>query len=320
MIEEKNNTPRISIVIPSMRHLADCLRPCCESIITHTDFTNVNVLVVLNGCGDDGSKEYIQSLQYRGFPFYYIWLLEPNGYTHSTNVGIDAARILSSTHVILLNNDVVILGPEWIDLLLQPFLDDPLVGLTGPLMLHCPDADEDFLVFFCAMISVVCLDSIGGQLDEAFSPGYGEDCCCAVEARRAGWKVLQVPPTQARLADKGCEDLPQWKRDKMWVNDYPAFHDGNRTFGEDHERFEKILNRNKAILKERYGKKEVNTPDGMCPKCGAQLLDGTCVGFEGKLNCDGLYLWRASVIDGWFSVCEMEFLAKVMKSEGRFPE
>lgn len=308
MIEENLNT-RISIVIPSMRHLDDCLRPCCDSIIKHTDLSNVEVIVVLNGCGDDGSGEYIISLIDAGYPFKFIWRDEPSGYTHSTNLGIQAAR---GEYIILLNNDVVILGPQWIDLLLQPFLDDPKMGITGPLMLHCPDADHDFLVFFCAMIRRAALNDIGGQLDEAFSPGYGEDCCAAVEVVRKEWKIQQVPPTQPQLVDKGCEDLPQWKRDKMWHNPFPCYHDGNKTFGEDPERFEKILNRNKLILQERYNK-PVNTPSGLC-KCGAQLLDGVCIGGENKLNCDGLYLWRANVIDGWFGTDEGAWIASQVKA------
>lgn len=270
--------PKISIVIPSMKHLDDCLRPCCESIIKHTDMTDVGVIVVLNGCGDDGSREYIHSLQLAGYPFLIKWLDEPSGYTHSTNVGIHASR---GDYIILLNNDVVILGEQWINLLLQPFLEDPTVGLTGPLMLHCPDADEDFLVFFCAMISRVCLDAIGGELDEVFSPGYGEDCAAACEARKAGFKVLQVPPSEPTLIDKGCEDLPSWKRDKMWTNPFPCYHDGNKTFGEDPERFEAVLRKNKQTLQERYRVKPMP-----------------------PLNLD-----RAKVIDGWFAESELEFVA-----------
>lgn len=269
--------PKFSIIIPSMRHLDDCLRPCLESIKAQTDLTDVEVVVVLNGCGDDGSREFVESL---GLPFRYVWLDEPSGYTHSTNVGIAAAK---GSLLILLNNDCVILGPQWIDLLHQPFISDPKMGITGPLMLHCPDADQDFLVFFCVMISRTCLDAIGGQLDEIFAPGYGEDCAAAVEARRAGFKVVRVPENgELKLIDKGCEDLPEWKRDKMWHAEFPLYHDGNKTFGEDPERFEIILRRNKQTLQERY-------------------------------RMPALNLDRAKVIDGWFAESELEFVAEQAK-------
>lgn len=277
----------ISIVIPSYKHLSECLRPCLESIKKHTKLDDIEIIVVLNGCGDDGSKEFVESL---GEPFRYVWLDEPSGYTHSTNVGIREAK---GEYIVLLNNDTVILGEQWLSLLLKPFQEDERVGISGPLMLHCPDADEDFLVFFCAMISRECLDSIGGQLDASYQPGYGEDCDAAIQARRKGWKVVQVPPSQPQLVDKGCEDLPQWKRDKMWHNPFPIYHDGNKTFGDDHEAFDVILNRNKKILRERYRKVT-------CP-CDAPTENQKCD--------HGLYLWRAGLVDGWFGLDEGHQLA-----------
>lgn len=302
--------PKFSIVIPSMKHLGDCLVPCCESIIKHTDMADVECIVVLNGCGDDGSREYVDSL---GPCFRYVWLDEPSGYTHSTNVGIKAA---TGSHIILLNNDCVVLGEQWIDLLYQPFTTDPRMGITGPLQLHCPDADRNFLVFFCVMVSRAMLDEIG-ILDEVFSPGYGEDADLCCRAEDNGWKVQRVPEgSDLKLIDKGCEDLPEWKRDKMWHAEFPLYHDGNKTFGEDPARFELVLRKNKQTLQERYRNK-VNTPTGGCEKCGGPMLDGVCIGAENKLNCDGLYLWRASVIDGWFAVSEMAALATWVKNGGK---
>lgn len=268
-------TPKVSIVIPSYKHLDDCLRPCCESLIRFTDLSSVEVIVVLNGCGDDGSREYVESL---GSPFKAIWLGKPSGYTHSTNVGIAEA---AGEYIILLNNDVVILGPEWIDLLLQPF-DDPRMGITGPLMLRCPDANREFLVFFCAMIRRAMLEEIG-TLDEIFSPGYGEDCDLACRAVDNGWVIQQVPPTRPKLADKGCEDLPAWKRNKMWTNDFPIYHDGNKTFGEQPEVYDKVLRRNAQTLKERHGKPIVN-------------------------------IERAKLIDGWFNEDEMEWIGSQVQA------
>jgi beta-1,4-mannosyl-glycoprotein beta-1,4-N-acetylglucosaminyltransferase len=282
--------PKFSIIIPSYKHLSDCLRPCLESVKKHTNLSDVEVIVVLNGCGDDGSREYVESL---GAPFRYIWLDEPSGYTHSTNVGIQAAK---GGFLFLLNNDVVVLGSHWLDMHYQPF-SDPRMGITGPLMLRCPDANREFLVFFAAMIRRQMLDDIG-ILDEIFAPGYGEDCDLCARAVDAGWKIQKVPADGTpQLIDKGCEDLPEWKRNKMWADGAPLYHDGNKTFGDDPERFDKILERNKTILQERYNKVT-------CP----------CDQPEENKKCEhGLYLWRANVIDGWFSTSEGHTLAQWVK-------
>lgn len=72
----KHNTPKTSIIIPTYNHLEDCLKPCLESIIKNTDLTDLEVIVVANGC-TDGTKEYVESL---GDSFKLLWFDEPLGY------------------------------------------------------------------------------------------------------------------------------------------------------------------------------------------------------------------------------------------------
>ena len=291
---------RFSIIIPTYSN-SDGVRACLESIFKHKPSLDLEVIVVANGAPEETRR--IAEI-YREFPVKLIWIPEPCGYTHATNVGIEAA---TGTHLILLNDDCVILGEHWISLLYEPFVHDERMGITGPLVLHCPDADRDFLVFFCAMVSGELIDAIG-PLDEVFSPGYGEDCDYACRAVDAGWKIQQVPESAPQLVEKGCDDLPQWKRDKMWHNPFPIYHDGNQTFGKDPEKYDVVLRRNAKVLSERY-RKQVNTVDPKLCKCGNPIVDGVCLGAEGQLNCDGLYLWRAAQIDGWFGADEGAQLA-----------
>jgi beta-1,4-mannosyl-glycoprotein beta-1,4-N-acetylglucosaminyltransferase len=145
-------------------------------------------------------------------------------------------------------------------------------------MLTAPETNREFLVFFCVMIGRKATEAIG-LLDEIFNPGYAEDCDFAMRAVNAGWKIQQVPSSQATLIDKGCEDLPQYKRDKMWSNPFPCYHDGNQTFSRDPEKYQGLIDRNSAILRERYSVKELNT-------------------------------WRAKTIDGWFAEGEIDWLAQ----------
>jgi beta-1,4-mannosyl-glycoprotein beta-1,4-N-acetylglucosaminyltransferase len=259
---------KFSIVIPSATNSSG-LRACLESVIKHTDLSDAEILVIANGAPEE-TRELLAT-----FPVTSIWFPEMIGYTHACNVGMQAAK---GDYFILLNDDVVILGNHWLNLLHQPFVEDELMAVTGPLMLNAPECDREFLVFFCVMISREVTESIG-LLDEIFNPGYAEDCDFCLRAVDHGWKIQQVPPSQAMLIDKGCEDLPQWKRDKMWSNPFPCFHDGNQTFGKD-PKFEGLIKRNSAILAERYGPKvqQLNT-------------------------------WRAKTIDGWFGEDEIDWLA-----------
>jgi len=226
--EKWNNRPKYSIIIPTYNHLEDALKPCIESLSRHTDLSNVEVIVVANGCVD-GTRDYVNSL---GNPFKLLWIEEQAGYTRATNEGIKIAR---GEYIILLNNDVYLLDyqqkNEWIDLLVEPFLKDSKVGITGPLKGQCPyrDADkipgDDFMIFFCVMMRKSLFDQIG-LLDEDFSPGAGEDTEFSWRAIDAGYSLVQVPHNDSNLhgATKYAKGM------------YPMFHHSGKTRGDDFER------------------------------------------------------------------------------------
>jgi len=227
---------KVSIVIPTYNHLEDLLRPCLESIKVNTDLSQVEVIVVANGC-TDGTKAYVESL---GDPFKLIWIEKPNGYTKSTNAGIVAA---TGEYLVLLNNDTEIYGPpnKWIDLLLEPF-SDPKVGMTGPMLAHCPEADRDFLIGFCVCVKREMFDRFG-ILDEIFSPGYGEDTDLACKIVDGGFKLVQVCPSNTYSDDNK----------NVMVGQFPILHKGNVTFHK-WPGGEELLRHNNEILRARYNK------------------------------------------------------------------
>lgn len=268
------SAPKFSIIIPTYSNSTGVFE-CLDSIVKQTDLSDVEILVVANGAPEATSR--IAEV-YREYPIELIWIPEACGYTHACNVGIEAAR---GSHIVLLNDDVVILGSHWLQLLCEPFESDPRMAITGPLMLTAPETRRQFLVFFCVMISRAVIDDIG-PLDEIFNPGYAEDCDFGHRAEDAGWKIQQVPTSPASLIDKGCEDLPQEKRDKMWHNPFPCYHNGNQTFGKE-PKFEGLIKRNSAILAERHGKKVISVE-------------------------------RAKSVEGWFAEDEIEWLASQVKA------
>ena len=134
---------KASIVIPSYRHLEDFLKPCLESIIKYTDLDDIEIICVLNGCGNDGSREYVESLPQQ---FKLIWVDEGIGYTKATNLGVSHS---SGDVIILMNNDVVLLPQaknQWIDYLLTPLKDQ--IGMTCNLKIWDWASEHDFGVFF----------------------------------------------------------------------------------------------------------------------------------------------------------------------------
>jgi GT2 family glycosyltransferase len=224
-----------SIIIPTYNKLDELLKPCLASIARYTDMSNVEVIVVANGCVD-GTADYVRSL---GEPYRVIEVPEACGYTKATNLGIAEAR---GEYLVLLNNDTELLPQpvnSWLDRMREPFSDplDDKVGITGPLELFDEYAGEHVLIFFCVMVRRALLDEIG-VLDEAYSPGGGEDIDLCVRAKRAGWACRLVEPTQFTQGTN--------------VSSFPIWHKDNRTFREIPEYTKHIVKRNGLLNAKRY--------------------------------------------------------------------
>jgi len=176
---------KYSIVIPTYNHLHDCLVPCLESIKKYTDLSNIEVIVVANGC-TDGTEEYVNKL---GHPFKVIVMPDAAGYIKPTNAGIKES---SGEYIILLNNDAWVSKDTWLSLLEEPFKGDSKVGITGVKKSWLDEAQGEYILFFCVMIKREVFDNIG-ILDENFGEGYYEDVDFSIRARNAGYNIVQVP-------------------------------------------------------------------------------------------------------------------------------
>lgn len=230
------NPVKYSVIIPTYNHCDDLLKPCLESIIQYTDLSNVEVIVVANGCVDN-TREYVQSLDSKVFKL--VWIDEPSGYTKSTNAGMKVAR---GDYLILLNNDTQLLEQnknDWLNILEKPFLEKKSMGMTGPLELFDRYANMPVLIFFCVMISRELYNKLG-PLDEIFHPGGGEDIDYTARAKLAGYEAVCVD----RTVYNGITNVG-------W---FPMWHKDNRTFSEMPEYTQWIIKRNGHTNCKRYNK------------------------------------------------------------------
>ena len=235
ILAEKYGRKKYSIVIPTYNHCEDLLKPCIDSIKEYTELSDVEIVIVANGCKDN-TREYLDNLD---IPVKVVWFDEGLGYTKSTNEGI---KVATGEYIILLNNDTQFLPQvknDWINRLREPFSESN-VGVTGVLELYDHSAESNFLVFFCVMIHREVFDKIG-ILDEIFSPGFGEDIDFCIRAKQAGYICKWVNTVFYQDGNR-CTTFPIW-------------HKNNQTFGEIPEYSSEIVVRNSKVLKERYGKK-----------------------------------------------------------------
>jgi len=233
--------PKYSVVIPTYNHLEDFLKPCLQSIIHYTDLTNVEIIVVANGCVDL-THQYVEALSYAYPSIKLIREKDGIGYTKATNLGIKAAQ---GEYIILLNNDTQLLSQEknqWLQMLEAPFQEDPRMGITGPLLLHDKITRSRFVVFFCAMIPRTMFDEIG-LLDEIYSPGSGEDIDFSVKVQERGYRIHIVPTDQLSKVDS-----------KIISGAFPIYHYAEGTF-EGIETYSNVtFKRNSLINIKKYNK------------------------------------------------------------------
>jgi glycosyltransferase involved in cell wall biosynthesis len=228
---------KYSIVIPTYNRL-DLLRPCLESVGNNTLRHETEVIVVSNGC-KDGTREYLAQF---GDQIKTIVFDEPQGYPKATNAGIRASL---GDFVVLLNNDTVVLAPDWLDKLAKPMVR-PSVGITGSLMHYSDETNRGFIVFFCAMIRRKVFETIG-LLNEMFTPGFGEDMEYCWRAEEAGFELVEVD------ADNKALDPVS----KLWITPFPLYHKGTATM--DYKGGE-IVKRNQEMLRALRQSREPMSP------------------------------------------------------------
>jgi GT2 family glycosyltransferase len=222
---------KVSIVIPSYGsyHLLD---ECLNRIYRNTDVIGHEIIVVCNGTDDVSADIVIKN----GLKL--VWVKEAIGFTLATNMGL---KLVTNPITLVMNTDAHILDywpkNEWLNKLVKPF-ENPKVGITGTSVMV--SSWGDYLPFFCTAIRTSLFSELG-YLDEAFSPGYGEDLDFCVRTRLAGYKVMTVDE------DAVPDDINQ-----MNVSSYPLWHRGAQSFTDEVKRQEYIRNQY-VVMNQKWG-------------------------------------------------------------------
>lgn len=103
------DNPLLSIVIPNMNHATD-LKDCIDSIVGHSDYANIQFIIVENNSDDPAVFEYYKELELRSdinakivdFTAEYPETKGTFNFSKLVNYGVDMA---DGEYVLLLNND-----------------------------------------------------------------------------------------------------------------------------------------------------------------------------------------------------------------------
>lgn len=237
---------KYTIVIPTYNHCDDLLKPCIDSVLAHSNMTDVELIISANGCVDN-TWSYLQDLTNRfaqigmSDHFKYVWSDLPLGYSGANNVAI---REASTDKIVLLNNDVILLDQTrgyWLEALHAPFVQDGQTGISCVVRSWSDPAGHDFAIFFCVMIARKVFDRIG-LLNEQYGKGGGEDTEFSIECERAGFKVTQ------------CLEKQWSDQAHLWTGSFPIYHKGEGTVHDKNlvPDWDDVFWRNSALLSEKY--------------------------------------------------------------------
>lgn len=204
-------TPSVAIIIPT-RDRVDLLRHCIESVRGLSTYTHYTITIVDNGSRKPETFEYLRSsgcnVVRNDAPFNYSELI---------NLGAAAS---DADHLLLLNNDIEVMSPDWIEALLEHSQRSE-IGAVGARLLF-PDGtvqhegivcgrgrvagnvhlgwpvvrETSAVTGACLMTRSAVFREVDG-FDESLRVAFNDvDFCFRV--RRRGYRILFTPHAELR--------------------------------------------------------------------------------------------------------------------------
>jgi GT2 family glycosyltransferase len=236
--------PLVSIVIPTdarSREVGgrtiDLLANCVGSIASRSTYDNYEILVVDNGRLSDEAARLLQTIPHRRVTFQYSGAFN---YSRKMNFGVGHSR---GAHVVLFNDDVEVIGPEWMEALLEYSQQEP-IGAVGARLLYpdgrlqhigvvmgvCGMAAHAFhshagssagygssalIVRNYSAVTAACLmtrrdlyERLGG-FDERFEFDFNDTDYC-LRLRQAGYRVVYTPYAELYHLEAATSGLRRW--------------------------------------------------------------------------------------------------------------
>lgn len=230
--------PQVTIVIPT-RDRVDLLKPCLESVLAKTAYPRYDIAIIDNDSRDPATLAYLESMSRRPGLWVRRWPM-PFNYAAMHNAVIGE---LTAPYVALLNNDIEVIGPDWLDEMMGHAIR-PEIGAVGAKLLYpngaiqhggvlvgqhgAADAaqrafggDEDgyfqsaMVVQSVSAVTAACMVvrradylTVGGMDAENFSVAFNDVDLC-LKLRQLGRRILWTP--HARLYHHESATRQTWR-------------------------------------------------------------------------------------------------------------
>lgn len=155
--------PLVSIIIPNKDHTDD-LKKCLTSVYQKSTYKNFEVIVAENNSTEPETFEYYKAAQSKYDNLRVItW---ERGFNYSA-INNFAAKQVDGEYILLLNNDIEVITPDWIEQMLM-FAQRKDVGAVGAKLYYDDDTIQHAGV-------IVGLGGVAGHSHKGFArdnPGY----------------------------------------------------------------------------------------------------------------------------------------------------
>ena len=123
----------VSIIIPTKDH-ADILKTCLESIYQKTTYKKFEIIVIDNNSCEKETFDLLKEYKKQHNNFKYKRIECEFNYSYLNN---EAAKIATGDYLLLLNNDIEVITPEWLERMLG-YAEQNHVGTVGAKLIF-PD-------------------------------------------------------------------------------------------------------------------------------------------------------------------------------------
>lgn len=130
----RNFSPLVSIIIP-FKDKPELLRMCIGSILEKSTYQNFEIIGISNNSESQETFDLMKVLSGKDARLRFVTHDIPFNYSEINNFG---ATLANGDHLILLNNDIEIISPDWIESLLEYSVQED-VGAVGALLLYPND-------------------------------------------------------------------------------------------------------------------------------------------------------------------------------------
>ena len=158
------NEPLVSIIIP-FKDMPDLLTMCIESILDKTTYKNWEVIGISNNSKNQDTFTEMKRLEKLDKRVRFYEYNVPFNYSDINNYAVNTYS--KGEHIILLNNDIEIITPEWIESMLE-FSQRKEIGAVGAKLYYPNDTVQHAGV-------ILGVGGVGGHSHKYFSkenPGY----------------------------------------------------------------------------------------------------------------------------------------------------